>query len=219
MADIKLYFFPSACSGVALAGLIESGLPFDTPLINIFKGEQYAPDYMKTVHRGGKVPALVVDGVPVTENASIQMLLNEMAPDAGLMPKTDDLVEKALQRSDLIWCSSTQHPFTRMVRLPMRFSQKDVRGVYDFGTKVLLQNMPEIEARVKDGGWWYQDDWSLVDVYVNWWLMTATSNGFPLDDFPGIRYLMGRVQEIPAVMEARKIEHQAIEEHGIEYPA
>ncbi|MEM9393412.1 MAG: glutathione S-transferase family protein [Pseudomonadota bacterium] len=219
MADIKLYFFPRACSGVALAGLIQSGMPFNTQLINIFKREQYAPEYMKNVHRGGKVPALVVDGVPVTENASIQMLLNEMAPDAGLMPKTDDLLEKARQRSDLIWCSSTLHPFARMVRLPMRFSEKDAKGVYEFGTKVLLQNMVEIEARIKDGGWWYGEHWSLVDVYVNWCLITAASNGLPLDDFPGIRDHMRRVQEIPAVKEARKIEHQAIEEHGIEYPA
>lgn len=218
MADIKLYFFPRACSGVALTGLIESGMPFETQLINIFKGEQYSPEYMK-IHRVGKVPALVVDGVPVTENASIQMLLNEMAPDAGLMPKTNDLVEKALQRSDLIWCSSTLHTFARMVRLPMRFSEKDPEGVYEFGTKILLQNMGEIEGRVKDGGWWYGDDWSLVDVYINWCLMTAASNGLLLDEFPGIADHMRRVQEIPAVEEARKIEHQAIVEHGIEYPA
>lgn len=218
MADIKLYFFPRACSGVALAGLVESGMPFETQLINIFKGEQYSPEYMK-IHRAGKVPALVVDGVPVTENASIQMLLNDMSPDTELMPKTNDTVEKALQRSDLIWCSSTLHPFARMVRLPMRFSAKDPKGVYEFGTKVLLQNMAEIEGRVTDGGWWYGANWSLVDVYINWCLTVATSNGFPLDDFPGVLDLMRRVQEIPAVTEARKIEQNAIDEHGIEFPA
>ena len=44
----------------------------DDQLIDIFTGEQNSPEYRK-LHRSAKVPALVVDGKPIAENATIQM--------------------------------------------------------------------------------------------------------------------------------------------------
>ncbi|MEM9105352.1 MAG: glutathione S-transferase family protein [Pseudomonadota bacterium] len=217
MPELKLYFAPRACSRVTMTALIKTGLDFDTQVINIFKGEQYSPEYRK-IHRSGKVPALVVDGVPVTENASILSYIDAIAPDAGVLPKTDSLLEKATQRSDLVWCSATIHPMVRQIRMPMRFTDGDTAGVYAVGTKYLKDTLAGVEQRLSEGKWWYGDDWSIVDVYLNWCVMTAASADFPLHEFPAVAEHCKRVPELEPFQKAVKVEDHAMAEAGIVLP-
>lgn len=217
MPELKLYFAPRACSRVTMTALLKADLEFDTQVINIFKGEQRTPEYLK-IHRSGKVPALVVDGVPLTENASILSYLDAVAPDAGILPKTDSHLEKATQRSDLVWCSATVHPMVRQIRMPIRFTDSDTAGVYALGTKYLKDTLVDVENRVSGGKWWYGDDWSIVDVYLNWCVLTAASADFPLHEFPAVADHSKRVQELAPFMKAVEIEDRAMKEAGIVLP-
>ena len=72
-------------------------------------------------------PAAVSSRV-ITENASILVFLNGLVPEAGLLPAVESPVAQALQRSDLIWCAGTVHPFVRQVRMPVRYTDGDTSG-------------------------------------------------------------------------------------------
>ena len=217
MTSIKLYYCPRACSRVTMTALEMAGLAYDDQLVNIFEGEQKSPEY-RAVHRSGKVPALVVDGSPITENASILIMLDAMAPGAGILPGTDSPLEKAVQRSDLVWCSATMHPMVRQIRMPMRYTDGETGGIYAHGTAQLKDSLKEVERRVSDGRWFYGDAPSIVDVYLHWLVTTAASAGFPIDEFPAIVAHSARVEEIPAFRRAMAREAEGVKESGIQLP-
>ncbi len=217
MPKLKLYMMPFACSRVTLNALEEAGLDYEVQAINLLKGEQKSPDYLK-IHPGGKVPALSVDGNIITENAAILIYLNALAPEAGLLPNTDDPLEQAKLYSDLIWCSSTFHPAIRQVRAPMRFTDGDTSGVFAKGLEYTNNALARVEERVSDGRWWHGDTWSIVDVYMNWCYTTAASADYSLDKFPAVQDHSARVQARPSFERAMARETQVINETGFKLP-
>jgi glutathione S-transferase len=84
-----LYYSPGTASLAVHWALIELGVPFEATLVDFEAGAQRDPAYLK-LNPMGRVPALVVDGEPVTESAALLMLLAERHPEAGLAPAPGD---------------------------------------------------------------------------------------------------------------------------------
>ncbi|SIT44656.1 Glutathione S-transferase [Paraburkholderia ribeironis] len=80
-----LYYSPGAASMAVHWMLIETGLPFEARLVDIDKGAQHTAEYRR-LSPTGRVPTLVVDGVPRSESASLLMLLAERHPATALAP-------------------------------------------------------------------------------------------------------------------------------------
>lgn len=220
MVKLTLHYFPRACSIVSLNAMVEAGLDYELNVVNIFKGEQKTPEYLR-VNPGGKVPALEVeDGRTLTENAGILMYLHELAPNAGILPASDDALTRAQYRSDLIWCSSTFHVAVRQIRMAMRFTDGDPSGVRAKGVEFTSAIFKQVEDRVRGGRWWYGDTWSIVDVYINWCVMTAASaEPALLEASPGIQGHLQRVMARSSFKEAMIVSAALEKEHQIEYPA
>jgi glutathione S-transferase len=83
-----LYYSPSGASMAVHWMLIEAGIPFEARLIDIDTGAQHDPAYLR-LNPAGRVPTLVIDGVPRHESAALLMLLAERHVDAGLAPSLD----------------------------------------------------------------------------------------------------------------------------------
>lgn len=218
MSDMKLYFFPRACSGVTMTALDMAGVEYDRQLINIFKGEQKTPDYL-AINPSGAVPTLLVDGKPIYENASILIYLDMLAPDAGILPSSDDPAVKARYRSDLVRCSATLHPMMRQIRMPMRFtSDAHFDGIYADGTAKLNAGLAPMEAQLTGKSFLYGDEMSIVDVYLRWIMRTAMSAGFPVEKFPAVASLLDRVDAHPAYQRVMAIEAAETEAAGLTFP-
>jgi glutathione S-transferase len=80
-----LYYSPGAASMPVHWMLLEMGVPFEARLVDIDAGQQHDPEYLR-MNPAGRVPTLVVDGVPRHESAALLMLLAERHADAGLAP-------------------------------------------------------------------------------------------------------------------------------------
>ncbi|OLL28458.1 glutathione S-transferase [Burkholderia sp. SRS-W-2-2016] len=80
-----LYYSPGAASMPVHWMLVELGVPFEARLTDIDAGRQRDPEYLR-LNPAGRVPTLVVDGVPRHESAALLMLLAERHPDSGLAP-------------------------------------------------------------------------------------------------------------------------------------
>jgi glutathione S-transferase len=80
-----LYYAPGAASMAVHWMLIEAGVPFEAVLVDLDAGAQRDPDYLR-LNPAGRVPTLVIDGVPHGESAALLMLLAERHPEAGMMP-------------------------------------------------------------------------------------------------------------------------------------
>lgn len=65
--------------------LCAKGLDWESVSVNLFKGEQYEPKYLK-MNPKGVVPTLVHDGKPVTESTLICEYLDKVFPEPPLVP-------------------------------------------------------------------------------------------------------------------------------------
>jgi glutathione S-transferase len=82
-ANLTLYHASPSRSSVALWMLEEVGQPYDIELLSLSKGDNMKADYL-AVNPMGKVPALVHNGVAITEVAAICTYLADEFPDAKL---------------------------------------------------------------------------------------------------------------------------------------
>jgi glutathione S-transferase len=82
---MKLYFSPQTRATRPRWMLEELGVPYELALIDIMKGEQKNPEYMK-VHPLGYVPALDDGGDIFFESAAIVQYLADKHADKGFAP-------------------------------------------------------------------------------------------------------------------------------------
>jgi len=86
---ITLYHSPASRAFIAYWMLEEIGVPFDVKTVDIAKGEQKRPDYLK-LNPAGKVPTLTDGKVVVSENPAIAIYLADRYSYGQLAPKIED---------------------------------------------------------------------------------------------------------------------------------
>ncbi len=200
MTPMTLFIFPGACSRVALTALEQCGAEYQAVMINLVAGEHLRPRY-RAANPRGKVPALHVDGRLLSENAAIQLWLNDRFPEAGLFPVPADDWERAQQLSDMFWLSSVWHPYVRANKVPSRWTIGDEAPVRARGVELLTPCVEQLEARLDANRWWY-GDWSIIDVYFYWAYTTAEEGHFDLSAYPAINRHRTAVEALPAYQRA-----------------
>lgn len=86
---LTLYHFAPSRSMIVRWMLEETGAPYDLRILDYRRGEHRKPDYL-AINPMGKVPALVHNGVAITESAAICCYLADAFPEAGLAPPIGD---------------------------------------------------------------------------------------------------------------------------------
>ncbi|MEY4269281.1 MAG: Glutathione S-transferase [Pseudomonadota bacterium] len=205
MSKLTLFHFPGACSRVTMIALEQVGADYDDVMVNLMAGEHRAPAY-QGVNPRGKVPALLIDGELLSENAAILTWIDSQWPGAGLLPQADDALTRARYLSDLFWISSVWHPYVRANKAPMRWTTGDVAPVRERGVELLTPCVEQLDARLAAGTWWYGDHWSILDVYFYWAYTTAAEGAFPLSPFANIARHRTAIEAMPAFarMQARE---------------
>lgn len=204
MPDLKLFVAPNTCARVPTIALEEIGVPFETELVRTAANQQNSPEYLK-VNPKGKVPALLIDGEPLTENVAILTWLNDRFPEANLLPRTSDPLEAVKQTADLAFFSATVHPTVTRIAMPLKFiadKELSFEIVRPVGEKAMQPIMRMIDDRLADGHWWYGDAWSVLDGYLYWAWSRITGVGFDDANFSNIRRHKEMSDERPAVQRA-----------------
>ena len=218
MPTLTLFYAPGACSRVSHIALEETGAPFTAELVRFMKGDHRSADYLR-LNPKGKVPLLVVDGRPLTENVAILGYLARAFPEQRLLAFTGEPFADAEVTSLLAWCSSGLHPLVNRLRMPQMScdlpeSFARIRAMASAG---LAENFRIADERLADRNW-YLDDYSLVDVYLYWAWFRATGSGFDPTPFPRLAGHATRLCARPAVQRAlaREAEAQArLEAQGL----
>ena len=213
MPNLKLFVAPNTCARVATIVLEEIGVAFETELIRTGAGQQNTPEYLK-INPKGKVPALLIDGVPLTENVAILSWLNAEFPDTHVLPPTSDSFEALKQTADLAFFAGTVHPTTTRISMPVKFIE-DKAASFQLVRPVGIQDMKKImgmiETRLEDGPWWYGAEWSAVDAYLYWVWGRISETGFPTEDYPNLRRHFELSNARPAVQRAMAREAANVE--------
>jgi len=82
------FFYSPMSSATRVHWVLEElGVPYDKVKVDLSKGEQKKPEFLK-LNPNGKIPLLVVDGVPIFESLAQMLYLGETHGEAsGLFPK------------------------------------------------------------------------------------------------------------------------------------
>lgn len=206
MSDLVFHFAPGCCSRVPLTALLETDIKFETVLMRFGKGGNRTAEYLR-LNPKAKVPVLVIDGEPLTENVAILSYLNRLFPGANLLPPVATPLETMRQIADLCFCSATLHPVVTRLRMPSRFgSPEAARSIWDAACNVMRGNFEMIENRFVDGPWWYGDSWSVMDAYLGWVFWRVEGSDFPVADYPRFVAHHRRLVERPSWRRALEIE-------------
>ena len=210
MKSIQLYMAPGTCARVACIALEEAGVDFETVVIRFMKGEHKSPAFKK-LNAKGKVPTLVIDGEPLTENVAIISYLDQLYPDANLMPDAEDGLETMRQLADLCFCSATLHPIVTRIRMPHFLAGEACAGaVWAAACEAMVEYFELIEARLGDQAWWYGDDWSVMDAYLYWVFWRVKGAEFNVEPFPHYADHAERIEARPSVQRALAREAEAV---------
>jgi glutathione S-transferase len=200
MATLKLFHFPGGCSRVTMTALEAAGCDFEDEMVNLMAGEHLRPAYRNQNPRG-KIPALLVDGELLTENAAILTWIDATYPGAKLFPPTHGALGKARQLSDLFWLSAGWHPSVRAMKVPSRWTVGDEAPVRERGRDLMN---PMVDA-------YYGDAWSIIDVYFYWAYTTAEEGTYDFSCRPEINRHRMQVEALPPFIRAIAREEAAKE--------
>ena len=189
-----LYFAPGASSMAAHIALHEIGTAFEGKPMSFRQKDMRAPEYL-ALNPEGKVPALLVDGRPLTEVAAILFYLAKRFPDADLLPR-DDIEAEAQAISWMSFIASTLHP-ARQRGLDYA---KQVYGVAD--------------RRLGSG--WALGRYSIADIHLFrlYWRLANSLKPAP-GTFPNLTAHYERMMARPAVQKTIEVESAV----GYELPA
>ena len=194
---LKLYYAPVACSLVPYVTLTEAGADFEVEAVNMGKGRHNTPEYLK-LNPKHKVPVLVIDGEPLTENVAIQVWIARNFPQAKLLPADPMKEVKAI--SIMAWCASGIHPALTPNANPKRYC--DLPGSEDnvkqCAQKLLVENFT-IANEMLAGREWFFDHFTAADAYFFWCFRRAVIFKIDVTPYPNCVAHYERMQERPSV--------------------
>lgn len=164
---LKLYFAPGSSAFAPLIALEELGVSYDAQRLDLAAGEQRQPAYLK-VNPRGRVPALAVNGEPVTEVLAILTYLAHAYPHSELLPLADPL-KLAHAYEVMSWFASTVHVAFSQIARPERFADDDSvkAALATPGEARFARTLRDIERLAQGPGpWLLGESFSAVDAYA-----------------------------------------------------
>lgn len=202
MTELVLHFAPDTCARVPLIALEEIGCPFEVEVVAFMKGQHRSPEYL-AVNPSGKVPTLIIDGEPLTENVAILSWLAHRFPQAELLPVVDGLA-RSRQLADLAYCASGLHPIVTRLRIPHFFCDlPEARSrVFEMAEVAMKLHFAIVDELLGKNAWWYGDRWSIIDAYINWVWFRVTGTDFDASAYRNFARHDARMKTRPAVIRA-----------------
>ena len=205
--DTTLYYAPIACSLVPYVALTEAGADFDVRVVNFMKGEHMSPEYLR-LNPKHKVPLLVVDGEPLTENVAILQWISRAFPEARLLPSGQDEFQAI---SLMAWCASGIHPTLTPNVLPQKYCDlpDSADNVKRCAHKVMFEAF-DIAEGLLDGREWFFDHFTLPDVYFFWCFRRARQFELDLTPYPACAKHFEGVAARPSVVALEAFEAETL---------
>jgi maleylacetoacetate isomerase len=178
------YFRSSAAYRVRIA-LNLKGLAYESSPVNLLKGE-HRQDAYRIVNPHGRVPALDLGEIVLTQSPAILEYLDEAYPEPPLLP--GDPVERARIRAvaSLVGCDI--HPLNNLTVLSYIKRQlgHDQAAVDEWYAHWIRQGFDAVEAMLRPGPYAFGAQPTMADIYLVPQVFNARRFEIPLDAYPNI---------------------------------
>jgi maleylacetoacetate isomerase len=194
------YFRSSAAYRVRIA-LNLKGLAYESSPVNLLKGE-HRQDAYRIVNPHGRVPALDLGEIVLTQSPAILEYLDEAYPEPPLLP--GDPVERARIRAvaSLVGCDI--HPLNNLTVLSYIKRQlgHDQAAVDEWYAHWIRQGFDAVEAMLRPGPYSFGAQPTMADIYLVPQVFNARRFEIPLDAYPNIAAVEAACAAHPAFRDA-----------------
>jgi len=207
---LTLYFAPMTCALVPFVTLTEAGAQFDVQAINTRSGQNRTPEFLR-LNPKHKVPVLVIDGEPLTENVALQIWIHRRFPGAKLLPA--DPKEEIRAISLMAFCASGIHPHLTPNARPQNYcdlpnSEESVKRV---ANQLLFEDLKVVDDLLA-GREWFFPHFTACDAYFFWCFKRALSFKLDLAQFRHCMAHFERMNLRPSVQKVLAHEKQVQDE-------
>ena len=161
MSDLVFYTNPMSRGRIIRWMLEEVGQPYETKVLNWETADAKSAEYL-AINPMGKVPAIVHDGVVVTECAAICAYLADAFPEAGLAPAPTSPLRGPYYR----WLFFAAGPIEQAVGLKMLGVEPTPDKHRSLGFGCMDDVLATLEGAVKDRTFLVGDSFTAADLYL-----------------------------------------------------
>jgi glutathione S-transferase len=205
MSDLVFYTNPMSRGRIVRWMLEEVGQPYETRILRWETGDAKAADYL-AINPMGKVPAIVHDGVVVTECAAICAYLADVFPEAGLAPPAHSPLRGPYYR----WLFFGAGPIEQAVAAKSVNLEPTIEQRRSLGFGCIEDVLGAVEMAVKDRAYLVGDSFTAADLYLASHLSWGMSFG-TIEKRPAFETYVARHVQRPAAERANEIDNALIQ--------
>lgn len=204
MSDLVFYTNPMSRGRIIRWMLEEVGQPYETKVLRWETGEAKGADYL-AVNPMGKVPAIVHDGVVVTECAAICAYLADAFPQAGLAPP----VNSGLRGPYYRWLFFGAGPIEQAVGFKAVNFEPTIEQRSMLGFGCMEDVLATVEGAVENRPYLVGDSFTAADLYLASHLSWGMNFG-TIERRPAFEAYVERHLQRPAARRADEIDNALI---------
>ncbi|TCP81152.1 GST-like protein [Rhizobium sp. PP-CC-2G-626] len=199
-APIDLYYWPTPNGWKITIMLEELGLPYAVKYINISKGEQFAPDFLK-IAPNNRMPAIVdpdgPGGAPISVFES-GAILQYLGRKTGLFYPSDERVRVDVDQW-LFWQMGGLGPMAGQANHFRHYAPEKIVYGIDRYTNEVNRLYGVMNRRLADREF-LATEYSIADMACLGWVRQYESGGQDLNDFPHLKRWFETLSARPAVI-------------------
>lgn len=183
--------------------LEELGLAYERVPVDIFKGEQFTPEFLK-IAPNNRIPAIVDhdpagggEPIPIFESGAILIYLAEKT--GQLLPTTPHARAQVLQW--LMWQMAGQGPMWGQAGHFLNYAPEKIPYAIERYTKEVKRLNRVLDGHLA-GRTYIGDAYSIADIACWPWILWRSHHAYELDDYPNMARWHRMIEQRPAVQKA-----------------
>jgi GSH-dependent disulfide-bond oxidoreductase len=202
---IELYYWPTPNGWKIAIMLEELGVPYEIKYVNIGRGEQFAPDFLK-IAPNNRMPAIVdpegPGGAPISVFES-GAILQYLGRKFGRFYPSDERKRVEVDQW-LFWQVAGLGPMAGQAHHFRNYAPEKHQYAYDRYTNEVNRLYGVMDIRLEDRPF-FGGEYSIADMACFCWVIPYKRQGQNLDDFPNIRRWFDTMKARPAVEKGASI--------------
>ena len=199
---LKLYYATQTRAGRPRWLLEEIGAPYELVRLDLAKGDQKKPDYLK-INPTGTVPAMVDGDLALFESAAICLYLADKFPDKRLAPPIGTPARgRYYQWVQYAMCGLEPPLVTMFMHTMMRPEAQRIPALVDEARTQLKGVLGVLEQALAGRSYMVGDGFTVADVMIASTLGWARMMGLIGTDLPSVTGYLDRMLARPAMQRA-----------------
>jgi GST-like protein len=192
---IELYYWPTPNGHKVTLFLEETGLPYTIKPVNIGKGEQFEPAFLK-ISPNNRMPA-IVDTKPADGGAPVSVfesgaILQYLAEKTGRFLPTDPR-GRATVMEWLFWQVGGLGPMLGQNHHFNRYAPEKIPYAIDRYVRETRRLYGVLDKRLEGRDFIAGSEYSIADMTAYPWIVPYESQGMRLEDFPQLKQWFERI--------------------------